>query len=94
MEGVGSLISIVTVTFTAPPLLFAQIVYTVEVEFTLGVPETSPVNGSSSSPAGNAGSTCHVATCPPVFAIVIPSNATSRVPTRLVGVAVNSPVVH
>ena len=73
MEGVGSLISIVTVTFTAPPLLFAQIVYTVEVEFTLGVPETSPVNGSSSSPAGNAGSTCHVATCPPVFAIVIPS---------------------
>ena len=93
MEGVGSLISIVTVTFTAPPLLFAQIVYTVEVEFARRARDLSR-EWVDSSPAGNAGSDLPRGDLPTCVRDRDPIELDIRVPTRLVGVEPNSPVVH
>ena len=65
-----------------PPVLFAQIVYSVRVEFTDGIPAMLPLLGSRFNPSGRAGETSHVSTTPPLLVIRICGSATPLVPLR------------
>ena len=61
-----SLIVIVTLAVSVPPLFVTVIVYAVSGETTLGVPLISPLEVSNNRPVGSVGEIDHVATGPPV----------------------------
>ena len=61
-----SLTTIVTVAVSLPPVLEAVIVYVVEEDTVVGVPEMAPVEESKASPAGSEGETDQVVMAPPV----------------------------
>ena len=56
----------VIVAFAEPPGLVAVIVYTVEEDIAVGVPEIVPLDDSNTRPVGNDGDMDHVSTEPPL----------------------------
>ena len=63
--GAISLTSRLIVTESLPPVLVAVIVYVVNGERTVGVPEISPVAVSKARPVGKSGEIDHSSTAPP-----------------------------
>ena len=63
MSGAGSLMVMLIEVEAEPPLLLAQTVYCVRVEFTVGEPEIVPL--SKMRPFGRAGSIAQVSGVPP-----------------------------
>ena len=61
-----SLTTIVTAAVSLPPVLEAVIVYVVEEDTVVGVPEMAPVEESKASPDGSEGETDQVVMAPPV----------------------------
>ena len=58
--------TMVTVAESLPPVFVAVIVYCVETETSVGVPERVPVEVSKERPAESVGDMSHVTTAPPV----------------------------
>ena len=56
----------VIVAFAEPPGLVAVIVYTVEDDIAVGVPEIVPLDDSNTRPVGSDGDMDHVSTAPPL----------------------------
>ena len=60
-----SFTSMVIVALPDPPALVAVIVYVLEAEIAVGVPEIVPLDESKDNPVGSAGEIVHVSTAPP-----------------------------
>jgi hypothetical protein len=65
-DGITSLTTMVMMNESDPPVLVAVIVYCVDGETTLGVPERVPVAESRRIPDGSEGDTEYDTTVPPV----------------------------
>ena len=65
-EGATSLMTMVTLAVSLPPVLLAVIVYEADDVMAVGVPEISPVEESRERPAGSDGETDHVVMVPPL----------------------------
>ena len=65
-EGATSLMTMVTLAVSLPPVLLAVMVYDAEDVMAVGVPLIAPVEESRASPVGSDGETDHVVMVPPL----------------------------